>query len=115
MKKKFRIKQEKEFREIMQLKNSFANRHLIIYIRHHNQYHHPRVGLSVGKKLGNAVKRNQVKRYLRQAIQGVFAELPPDIDIILIARPQAANLSYYEMEKNLHHVFRLADIWKDKQ
>ena len=48
-------------------------------------------------------------------MQGVFAELPPDIDIILIARPQAANLSYYEMEKNLHHVLRLADIWKDKQ
>src|SRR5690625_6011044 len=67
MKKAFRIKDNKEFQEVFQKGKSFANRQLVVYYKKKPMQSHFRIGLSVGKKIGNAVTRNRIKRYLRQA------------------------------------------------
>ncbi|MCA9274033.1 MAG: ribonuclease P protein component [Phycisphaerales bacterium] len=51
---------------------------------------HPRLGLSVGRRVGNAVKRNAVKRRLRDAFRFLAASWPdeqPGMDIVLVVRP----------------------------
>jgi len=49
-----------------------------------------RVGLTVGKKVGTAVKRNRVKRLLREAARAVLPRVVPGQDLVLIGRPAAA-------------------------
>lgn len=50
----------------------------------------PRLGLSVGKRVGGAVERNRVKRVLREEFSRMQARLSPGVDYVIIARPGVA-------------------------
>src|SRR5205814_4131812 len=51
-----------------------------------NGLSHCRMGLSVSRKMGNAVVRNRFRRLLREAFRLTKHELPPGLDLILIPR-----------------------------
>ena len=112
MKKSFRVKREKDFKEIFQYGTSFANRKFVVY-QLENQQNHFRVGLSVSKKLGNAVTRNQIKRRIRHILQSVKGSLVEHVDFVVIARKGVETLEYAEMEKNLLHVLKLSKIYQE--
>ncbi len=51
----------------------------------------PRIGITVSGKVANAVIRNRIKRWVREAFRAVAADLPP-VDLVVIARTGAAEL-----------------------
>jgi ribonuclease P protein component len=53
-----------------------------------------RIGFSVGKRVGNAVVRNRVKRRLREATRRLLAGVPAGWDLVISARPEAAAADY---------------------
>lgn len=112
MKKSFRVKAEKEFQNVFQTGRSKANRQFVIYQLEKPGQAHFRVGISCGKKIGNAVTRNAVKRKIRQALLELKPQLRNEVDFIVIARPGTANLSTEEVKKNLIHVLKLAQLLK---
>lgn len=112
MKKSFRVKREKDFKAIFKDGTSFANRKFVVY-QLENQQNHFRVGLSVSKKLGNAVTRNQIKRRIRHILQSVKGSLVEHVDFVVIARKGVETLEYVEMEKNLLHVLKLSKIYQE--
>lgn len=72
---------------------SAANRHLVVYAfaRDGAPDGAPaRLGLSVSRKVGGAVERNRVKRALRERFAEISPALPAGIDVVVIARPGAA-------------------------
>ncbi|PLS15792.1 ribonuclease P protein component [Bacillus sp. M6-12] len=108
MKKKLRIKKNDEFQLVFQKGESFANRQFVIYILDKPEQDHFRIGLSISKKIGNAVMRNQIKRYIRQT----FLELMDDVkigrDFVIIARKPAAEMDFFQVKNSLIHVLKLA-------
>lgn len=112
LKKAYRIKRNKEFQDIFRTGTSFANRELVIYFRKKEKQAHIRVGISVGKKLGNAVTRNRIKRYIRECLNHLDDKIKEEYDIIVIARNQAVHLSFHRMCKSLQHLLRKQNLLK---
>jgi ribonuclease P protein component len=111
VKKSFRVKKTTDFDAIFKAKKSFANRAFIVY-QLDNQKTHYRVGISVSKKLGNAVRRNRVKRLIRQVVRQHESHLADPKDFVVIARQGVEGFDYAEVEKNLLHVLRLSKIYR---
>ncbi|MHB0808102.1 MAG: ribonuclease P protein component [Facklamia hominis] len=110
MKKKYRVKSDKDYQKVFHQGQSIANRQLVIYQYSKPNQEHFRVGLSVGKKIGNAVVRNQIKRYLRQAVFELREVIQPDLDFLLIARKDIVGRPYQEVKSSVIHVMNLAGI-----
>lgn len=60
----------------------------------------PRIGITVSSKITNAVGRNRVRRWAREAFRAVAAELPP-VDLVVIARSGATTLGLPGMVRAL--------------
>ena len=63
-----------------------------------------RYGFSVSRRVGKAVVRNRVKRLLREIMRKVLLQM--GWDIILLARPSAAQASYATLEKTVRNLLR---------
>lgn len=112
MRKSYRVKKEKEFQKVFVTGKSTANRNFVVYVLPKEEQAHFRVGISVGKKVGNAVCRNAVKRKIRASLQQMGDHLLSEVDFIVIARPSVALLSFQEVYSNLQHVLKLAKVMK---
>ena len=62
---------------------------------------HPRVGLVVGRAVGNSVVRHRVSRRLRAAAAEELHRLPPSADLVLRARPESADADYATLRGDL--------------
>lgn len=111
MKKSYRVKRERDFNQIFSHGKNVANRKFVVYRLSKNQQHF-RVGLSVSKKLGNAVVRNRIKRKIRHILIEYQSQLVAD-DFVIIARKGVEELDYHEMKQNLLHVLKLAKIYQE--
>ncbi|GEK35073.1 ribonuclease P protein component [Kurthia sibirica] len=114
MKKSRRVKKEFDFQKVFRYGKSFANRQFVVYGLPKEEQEQFRIGLSVSKKLGNAVLRNQIKRYIRQSFHELDLELRQDMDYVIIARKPAATLNFEETKKSLEHVLKISKVLKKK-
>ncbi|HLS67225.1 MAG TPA: ribonuclease P protein component [Pseudogracilibacillus sp.] len=106
MKKAYRVKKNSEFQAVIQSGKSFANREFVIYYKEKQDGNHFRVGISVGKKLGNAVTRNRLKRLIREAFRELEQNISPKVDIIIIARQNSVGLPYERVKKSIYHLLK---------
>lgn len=75
---------------------------------------HARVGISVGKKLGNVVVRNKVKRQVRSMVDDIY-DFNETFDTIIIVRPRYHQKSYQENWKQLKQDKERLEKRKDKR
>ncbi len=110
MKKEYRIKKNKEFQDVFQHGSSTANRQFVVYVLQRDDHEHFRIGLSVSKKIGNAVVRNRVKRLIRQFFLEHKEQVNQQKDYVIIARKPVVDMDYHEVKSSLQHVLKRAKV-----
>ncbi len=92
--KRRRLSRSGEFERVYREGRSYATRHLVIYCFPRGGLDGaPRLGLSVGRKLGGAVERNRIKRLLREAFWAQAEQLDDGYDFVIVARPAVGELA----------------------
>jgi ribonuclease P protein component len=81
-----RLKRPADFQAVYDRRRSAADNTLVVYARE-NGLPHSRVGLSVSRKFGSAVRRNRIRRLLREAFRLSKENLPTGFDFVMIPRP----------------------------
>ena len=71
-----------------------------------NGFGTPRLGLSVSRRVGNAVTRNTVRRRLREVFYSTLPEIPGDLDLVVSARPAAAEATSRELSEEFVRALR---------
>ena len=111
MKKINIIKKNVDFARIIREKKSYKTSPYIIYIERTNEirYH---FGISVSKKIGNAVVRNKLKRQIKNIIDKKCYE--NSFNCIIILRKGILTKSFSEMSEDLYSVFKTLNILKEE-
>jgi len=80
-----------------------------------NDLAHPRLGLSVGRRVGIAPKRNRIKRLLREAFRLMQHDLPRGYDVVVSVRPhEVPTLADYQRMMSASLV-RLHNTWSKRE
>ena len=89
--RRHRLSRSRDFDAVYRQGRSVSTRYLVLYwFGREADDQPPRVGLAVPRKVGGAVKRNRLKRQLREVWNALLGELPPDHDYVLVVRPGLA-------------------------
>ncbi|MBR3458723.1 MAG: ribonuclease P protein component, partial [Selenomonadaceae bacterium] len=79
------LRQKKDFQTVYRYGRSYANCYLVLYVLESEDLG-GKVGFAAGKKLGNAVVRNRVKRLLRESYRLSQDKVRPSIALLLVGR-----------------------------
>lgn len=103
------LKKNRDFQVVYKSGASRVNRQLVMYVLP-NGTEANRLGISVSKKIGNSVVRHHITRLLREAYRLHEDSFNSGLDVVVVARIGARDISFAEIEKSLLHLAGLHKI-----
>jgi len=103
------LKSNLDFKKVYDEHRSYSNRYLVMYVRE-NGTDTNRLGISVSKKVGNSIVRHHLTRLIRESYRLHEAVFNSGLDIVVVAKVSAKDISYKETESALLHLGKLHSI-----
>lgn len=108
MEKQLRLKSNTKIEKVVSKRNTVGNKYFVIYKG--NSEERPQFAISVGKKFGIAVLRNQMKRRVRSVLRNL--ELL-NFEVLIVVKPATIELPYDEIEKQLKYLLKKHGVAKE--
>ena len=105
------LKKNRDFQKVYRKGRSLANKYLVMYISEKGTDRN-HLGISVSKKVGNSVVRHHLTRLVRESYRRNEESFQRGLDLIVVVRPGAKEINYWDMESALLHVGKLHHIYK---
>ncbi|MEK6560094.1 MAG: ribonuclease P protein component [Nitrospirota bacterium] len=106
-KSKYKIRKGWEYRHIYKNGRRKANRYFVLYYVE-TDLGYSRIGMSVSRKLGGAVKRNRVKRLIREIVRvddySCLKEM--SLDMVVVARQEMVGTNFREAQEAFTKLIR---------
>jgi len=109
MRRAQRLRRPADFQRVRAQRRSWGHPLLVLYVAP-NDGQPTRLGISVGRRVGNAVVRNRVKRRVREAVRHRHAEIVPGHDLVFIARAPAATADWSALRDAAEELLRRARL-----
>ena len=108
------LKKDSDFRNVYKKGSSYGNKYLVIYVLENN-LDVSRIGISVSKKVGNAIIRNKIRRRIKEAYRlDVDKNIKSGYDIVIIARVAIKDVDYEAVKKAIIHLAKKTNIINKK-
>jgi ribonuclease P protein component len=104
------VKKNRDFQKVFKTGRSYANKYLVMYVMKNEENAGNRIGISVSKKVGNSVVRHRVKRLIKESYRLNAVKISGSYDIVVVARQDARDRDYSEIESALMHLCKLHHI-----
>jgi ribonuclease P protein component len=104
-KKKDKILKRRKFLQLKKIGKKVQDRNFII-IYSNGSFKKNRIGITVSKRLGNAVKRNKIKRLIREHFRMNRDKIAECMDINIIAKKNSGEISSEMVFKSLDGIFK---------
>ncbi len=109
MKRTYRLRRNSDFQRVRHIGKSHASPLMVLaFLR--NELEYSRFGFVVNKRLGKAVRRNKIKRRMREATRLQMPQIKPGFDVVLIARKRSGQASYVEISRALERLLKTANL-----
>lgn len=105
MKHTVSLKKNHEFRRLYSKGKSAVSPYFAVYCRRNNRPR-SRLGITAGVKLGCAVKRNRVRRRIRELYRTNEEKFSPGYDVVVVARTRAVYARYRDLERSFLQLMR---------
>ena len=99
----FRLRRASDFKRAYSSRRRRDGRLLVVHVVA-SQLDHPRIGFSVSSKVGGAVRRNRVRRRLREASRPLIQASREGVDLVVVARPDASSATFAELDTELREL-----------
>ncbi len=106
------LKKNDDYRLVYEKGRSRANKYLVMYVLS-NGSDRNRIGISVSKKVGNSVIRHRFKRLVKENYRSHEAVFNSGLDIVIVARSEAAAADFKTVGSALMHLGKLHRIVKE--
>ncbi len=102
--KEERIRRRADFQRISKEGAKYRSTHFRVSICS-NGLPHRRLGITIGKNIGSAVRRNRLKRLIREFFRQNKGRLPGSSDLVITAKEGAAGLNFWQVSEELKGLF----------
>jgi len=105
------IKKNLEYKAVYNCNDSISDYNLVLFLKKNN-YGYNRFGFTAAKKIKRAVTRNIIRRRMKEIVRLNEYRLKEGFDIVLMARVNASDSDYKNLEKSFNKLIKRKSLLK---